>query len=155
MVIKMKIAKAVNVAKYLILISGYKISNLWINAALYQIYKDFYKTYNISLFSDEFFAWNFTAIIPEVYYAFCHFGAEPIASYEEIDECKLRLPPSVKEFLNHEYQALKNLKVFELVSLNNKSGGAWDKINKKMKKSIIPKKLIITEIIKEGKNNGK
>ena len=44
---------------------------------MYSIQKD-YLTTGQTIFPEDFEAWGFGAVVPEVYYNYCHFGCQPI-----------------------------------------------------------------------------
>lgn len=118
---------ALDVAKYIVskcTTDGMPISNLQLQKILYYIQTEFLKT-SSALFYDEFEAWQFGPVVPEVYYQYCGFGAIPInMSYdiklEQLGNRDLKIIDSIVE-----KKRVKN--PWELVDETHKPGGAWDR----------------------------
>lgn len=78
---------ALDVAKFIIN-HGIKtqgpVSNLRLQYLLYFVWIDYYKSTNGSiLFNDEFSAWSFGPVIPDVYKEFCAWAGTPITTKQE------------------------------------------------------------------------
>lgn len=48
---------------------------------LYFTYKDYLKTYGVSLFADRFECWQYGPVLSSIYYEFNRFGARPINKF--------------------------------------------------------------------------
>lgn len=132
---------AIDTAKYIInkcSIEQHPISNLQLQKILYCIQRDFLKN-NMLAFDDDFEAWQFGPVIPEVYYLFCGFGAIRIRMRYDID-------------IGSDYTALINPIIERKRLLNpwdwsediNGTGKAWDKVYSggNSNHKVIPKQLI-------------
>lgn len=78
---------AVDIAKYIInkcTIEQCPISNLQLQKILYCIQRDFLQN-DMLAFDDDFEAWPFGPVIPEVYYRYCGFGALGICMKYDVD----------------------------------------------------------------------
>lgn len=133
--------EAVHIAKYIInkcAIDQYPISNLQLQKILYCIQRDFLKN-DMLAFDDDFEAWQFGPVIPEVYYLFCGFGAIRIQMKYDLD-------------IGSDYAALINPIIERKRLLNpwdwsediNATGKAWDKVysNGSGNHKVIPKQII-------------
>lgn len=133
--------EAVHIAKYIInkcTIDQHPISNLQLQKILYCIQRDFLKN-DMLAFDDDFEAWQFGPVIPEVYYLFCGFGAIRIQMKYDLD-------------ISSDYAALINPIIERKRLLNpwdwsediNATGKAWDKVysNGSGNHKVIPKQII-------------
>lgn len=133
--------EAVHIAKYIInkcTIDQHPISNLQLQKILYCIQRDFLKN-DMLAFDDDFEAWQFGPVIPEVYYLFCGFGAIRIQMKYDLD-------------IGSDYAALINPIIERKRLLNpwdwsediNATGKAWDKVysNGSGNHKVIPKQII-------------
>lgn len=128
-------------AKYIInkcTIDQHPISNLQLQKILYCIQRDFLKN-DMLAFDDDFEAWQFGPVIPEVYYLFCGFGAIRIRMKYDLD-------------IGSDYAALINPIIERKRLLNpwdwsediNATGKAWDKVysNGSGNHKVIPKQIV-------------
>lgn len=133
--------EAVHIAKYIInkcTIDQHPISNLQLQKILYCIQRDFLKN-DMLAFDDDFEAWQFEPVIPEVYYLFCGFGAIRIRMKYDLD-------------IGSDYAALINPIIERKRLLNpwdwsediNATGKAWDKVysNGSGNHKVIPKQIV-------------
>lgn len=133
--------EAVHIAKYIInkcTIDQHPISNLQLQKILYCIQRDFLKN-DMLAFDDDFEAWQFGPVIPEVYYLFCGFGAIRIRMKYNLD-------------IGSDYAALINPIIERKRLLNpwdwsediNATGKAWDKVysNGNGNHKTIPKQIV-------------
>lgn len=133
--------EAVHIAKYIInkcTIDQHPISNLQLQKILYCIQRDFLKN-DMLAFDDDFEAWQFGPVIPEVYYLFCGFGAIRIRMKYDLD-------------IGSDYAALINPIIERKRLLNpwdwsediNATGKAWDKVysNGSGNHKVIPKQIV-------------
>lgn len=133
--------EAVHIAKYIInkcTIDQHPISNLQLQKILYCIQRDFLKN-DMLAFDDDFEAWQFGPVVPEVYYLFCGFGAIRIRMKYDLD-------------IGSDYAALINPIIERKRLLNpwdwsediNATGKAWDKVysNGSGNHKVIPKQIV-------------
>ena len=133
--------EAVHIAKYIInkcTIDQHPISNLQLQKILYCIQRDFLKN-DMLAFDDDFEAWQFGPVIPEVYYLFCGFGA-------------IRIRMKYDQDIGSDYAALINPIIERKRLLNpwdwsediNATGKAWDKVysNGSGNHKVIPKQIV-------------
>ena len=133
--------EAVHIAKYIInkcTIDQHPISNLQLQKILYCIQRDFLKN-DMLAFDDDFEAWQFGPVIPEVYYLFCGFVA-------------IRIRMKYDQDIGSDYAALINPIIERKRLLNpwdwsediNATGKAWDKVysNGSGNHKVIPKQIV-------------
>ena len=132
---------ALDVAKYIIskcLSDRKPISNLQLQKILYYIQKEFLRLKQ-EAFNDDFEAWQFGPVIPDVYYNFCGFGAMPITVHYDVDisECDKRIIDPIVE-------RKRVLNPWDLVNETHKPNGAWAYIyhNGLGDHAVIPKNII-------------
>lgn len=73
--------KALDISKYIInkcVNDNIPISNMQLQKILYCIQRECLQLYKKEMFVDEIEAWPFGPVVPEVYYRYCGFGANPI-----------------------------------------------------------------------------
>lgn len=136
---------ALEVAKYTVskcVLDKKPISNLQLQKILYYIQKEFLNK-NKKAFNDDFEAWQFGPVIPEVYYRFCGFGAMPITSrYDDI-----YISEEDKKIIDCVVETKRGKNPWDLVTDTHKFNGAWDQIYKNGAgyKDVIPISLIEKE----------
>ena len=129
---------AIDISKYIInkcINDNKPISNLQLQKILFYIQKNNLEKCDQPLFEDDFFAWKFGPVIPEVYYHYCGYGAKRII----FDERDATVPENHETFDNI-IEDLRELKPWDLVERTHKKGGAWDRVfnNGEGYKQIIP-----------------
>ena len=73
--------KALDISNYIInkcIDDNIPISNMQLQKILYCIQRECLQIYKREMFIDEIGAWPFGPVVPEVYYRYCGFGANPI-----------------------------------------------------------------------------
>lgn len=139
------LVNAENVAKFMISYSYSKnkpISNLQLQKFLYFCWIEYYKNNGKHLFDDDFYAWKFGPVIPEIYYDYCAYGGLPITERYDIKLDKVE--GAVKQFVD--VHCSEN--PFELVSKSHEPDHAWDLVFNKNgygsgNRQLIPYDLII------------
>ena len=114
---------ALNVAKYVINYSrqhGYKISNMELGHMLYLLWIEYYKITKKYLFHNMFYAWQLGPRVPEVYYQYCCYGANPISEQKGYN-----IDGEVSDILDACIDTLLPVSSFELYKITTKDGGAW------------------------------
>lgn len=121
--------------------NDHKITNLQLQKILYFLQAQNLKFHNEPLFEDDFVAYEYGAIIYEVYNNYCRYGAYAIA-----DDITDRLELSYKQ--KSLIENCMNLVPFKLVDMNTLVGGAWYKTFKNGVGigEIISKKHILLEV---------
>lgn len=133
--------KAIDIAKYIInkcTIDKHPISNLQLQKILYYIQKDFLKS-DLIAFNDEFEAWQFGPVIPEVYYLYCGFGALSIRM-----KYNIILNSDYAIIINPIIESKRQLNLWDMVEDTHMPGKAWAQIynNGLGNHNVIPKQLI-------------
>lgn len=133
--------EAVHIAKYIInkcSIEQHPISNLQLQKILYCIQRDFLKN-DMLAFDDDFEAWQFGPVIPEVYYLFCGFGAIRIRMRYGID-----VDSGYSALINPIIERKRLLNPWDWSEDIDASGKAWDKVygGGNGNHKVIPKQLI-------------
>lgn len=133
--------KAIDVAKHVITYAAGKscpVTNLKLQKILYFLWIDFYRERKDYLYDDMIQAWKFGPVIPEVYYAYCHYAAWPInKSYDDVlskDDSDL-LNPFIDEYMKES--------AYALVERSHSTGKPWDEVYAIHDKNIIPFQKII------------
>lgn len=88
--------QAKDIAKYIInkcQLREEPVSNMKLQGMLYYAWNNYYQETGKELFFEHFYAWAFGPVVPDVYYTYCGYGANPIIStYEiELDEVASRV----------------------------------------------------------------
>lgn len=136
---------AMDLSKYVIqkcIDDNQPISNLQLQKILYYIQKDFLRRGDIA-FQDEFEAWQFGPVVPDVYYRYCGNGAMPItfefgnSSVDSFDAF----------YIDRIVEMKRMLAPWDLVRETHKADGAWAKTYQDGKGShhVIPITLIKEE----------
>ena len=127
--------KAIDVAHYII--NNSLVSNLRLNKLLYYCQYESLKKYNKPLFADDFVAFEYGAVVPDVYYMYCCYGGLNICTvYNDVNISK-----QSKDLIDDVINRFKDTDTWDLVELNKT--GAWKIIyNKDGIYSKIPKELI-------------
>lgn len=115
------------------------ISNLQLQKILYFLQIDFLRNRGEQLFTDDFEAWQFGPVVPDVYYKFCGFGAMKIRMKYDV-----KIESDVKLAVDTIVENKRILKPWDLVEDTHKKGKAWDTIFKEGEGNhqVIPKELI-------------
>lgn len=117
--------KAIDIAKYVInkcTVEQHPISNLQLQKILFYIQKAFLES-NMLAFTDEFEAWQFGPVVPEVYYLYCGFGSLSIRMKYQIE-----LPSNYLAIMNPIIEAKRLLNPWNMVEDTHRPGKAWDQI---------------------------
>lgn len=117
---------AMDVSKYIVnkcIDDGHPITNLQLQKILYFVQIDFLKS-GEQAFYDDFEAWKFGPVIPEVYYRFGGYGSMPITL--KCDEVSISYDDAKKIDVIVESKRVK--KAWDLVEETHKPGGAWHKV---------------------------
>lgn len=136
--------EAKEIAKYLIsrsVLEKNAISNFQLNRILYDIQLNHLKWYNNPLFNEDFEAWNNLIVIPDVYYTYCGFGAEPIRLTYNVDLTE-EIRKEIDEVL---LEDLSKKVLFFTSPIKNRSI-AWELSYKEGTHSKISKELILKDI---------
>ena len=115
--------KALEVAKYIITKctkEDHPISNLQLQKILYYVQKEFLQQ-DREAFSDEFEAWQFGPVVPEVYRQYCGFGAMPIRLiYDQ------KLTSEYEDIIDPIVETKRELNPWDMVTETHQKGKAWD-----------------------------
>ena len=135
--------KAIDISKYIInkcTIEQYPISNLQLQKILYYIQRTFLEN-NMLAFDDDFEAWQFGPVVPDVYYQYCGFGSLNIRM-----KYNITVDSNFAAIINPIVEAKRNLNPWSLVEDTHKPGKAWAQVynNGLGNHTIIPKELIKT-----------
>lgn len=135
---------AKDIAKYIVnrCIEKHRpISNLQLQKILYFCQKEYKKNTGITLFRDDFEAWQYGPVIPSVYRMFSLFGGMKInrQANEEIE-----IDSDTRSVIDQIVDRYSSYPAWDLVSMTHKKGGPWDQVFKdgKGNKRTIRKELI-------------
>lgn len=133
--------KAMDIAKYIIdkcTADKHPISNLQLQKILYYVQKSFLE-HDIVAFDDDFEAWQFGPVVPEVYYRYCGFGSTGIRMKYDTNINK-----NYSVVINPIVEKKRQLDPWYMVEDTHKTGKAWDCVyrNGIGNHCVIPKELI-------------
>ena len=109
------------------------VTPMKIQKLVYFIYRDYLKNTGKKLFLEEFEAWKYGPVVPNIYYAFKHLGANSIRSYIKEPDGKTVLiadegnAPELKSVIDTVWSNCKSYSGIYLSSLTHMEGGAWRK----------------------------
>lgn len=133
--------KAIDIAKYIInkcTNEQHPISNLQLQKILYYIQKTFLES-DMLAFDDDFEAWQFGPVVPEVYYQYCGFGSLSIRMKYDVN-----VDSDYSTIINPIIETKRLLNPWNMVEDTHKPGKAWAQVynNGLGNHSVIPKELI-------------
>ena len=133
--------KAIDIAKYIIdkcTTDKHPISNLQLQKILYYVQKSFLE-YDSVAFDDDFEAWQFGPVVPEVYYRYCGFGSTGIRMKYDTN-----IQKNYSAVINPIVEKKRKLDPWYMVEDTHKTGKAWDSVyrNGIGNHCVIPKELI-------------
>ena len=132
--------KAIDVAHYII--NNNLVSNQRLNKLLYYCQYESLKRYNETLFDDDFVAFQYGAVIPDIYFMYCCYGGMNIFyHYDDVN-----IPNQAKDLIDDVVNRFKDTDTWDLVELNQ--SGAWKEVyNKYGIYATIPLEMIKNEVI--------
>lgn len=116
------------------------INNLYLQCILYNIQKKSLQTFGKRMLWDEFEAFGFGAVVPNVYYEYCMYGVENIRHEELIGKPdNLNLTMEAKAIVDDVTTKIRGLKFWDLPK-----SPAWEKVwdNGRGRGMIVPVELI-------------
>lgn len=126
---------ALNLANYIItkcINDNTPVTNIELQTILYSIQEQHIKKYNKPIFNDNIEAWKFGPCIPDIYYAFCHFGTMPIIIKPR---AKINLDKDL-DLINSTISTVINADFYELLTEIHRENSPWDKIFRSNLKNI-------------------
>ncbi len=133
--------KAQDLAQYIINSSKCGISNLELQKILYFVVLKHYKDTGEYLLDENFEAWQFGAIVYDVYLFYRDYGANSIDQTNQ----SIELEDSIKQRVDFVLSKLSQYSYWDFVGLLHAKGGAWERTYTAEKRGIIPRKLIKSE----------
>lgn len=115
---------AISAAKFLCKESGWSLTNLQLQKILYLAHMIYMGRYQgRKLINEDFEAWDYGPVIPELYHLVKIFGSDPIKNifrgYDDIPDGE------EKDILKEALENLQNVPASRLVSATHRKGGAW------------------------------
>ncbi|MDR0407473.1 MAG: DUF4065 domain-containing protein [Campylobacteraceae bacterium] len=120
---------AMDVAKYMIdkcENDNHPITNLQLQKMLYYVQCFFLVEKKKPLFDDDFEAWKFGPVIPDVYREYRIYGALPISS--DADKAEIDIDNKEMELLNDIIKKTRVMYPWRLVEQSHAKGKAWDNV---------------------------
>lgn len=136
-------AKALEVAKFILQESEKGLSNLELQKTLYFVELDYQRKYKESLISDDFEAWKYGPVSREVYNEYRNYGASSIDKPEQ--EIVLNLDEDKISLIKNTIEACNKQSYWNLVDKSHRDGGAWKKVYVEDEKRVIKKDYILNE----------
>lgn len=135
---------ALDIAKYVITscsVQDQPVSNLKLQKMLYFLWVDFYKTTGRMLFEDNICAWKLGPVVPEVYYAYCHYAGTPISLFYDTNYIRGEDQKILNDIISRYLPVPAN----DLVERTHVAGSAWHTIYQDGagNRKVIPFELII------------
>ena len=120
---------------------GRPVSNLQLQNILYYLQVNALH-HGRPMFSDDFEAWQFGPVVPDVYYYYCGFGAEPVRMHYST-EIDARTEPEIVTAVN----LVRNAPFWDVSGNIQQSGKAWAAIYAGGFGShyVIPRKLLASD----------
>jgi len=136
---------AIKIAKHIINYCSIKkqpISNLKLQKMLFFVWVDYYKQKNKYLFEENFYAWQFGPVIPEIYYEFCCYAGTPI---NKKDDVQIDIDEKTISILDAIVDKYIGYTAGQLVQQTHKENSSWYQIYDKGNglRKTIPFDLII------------
>lgn len=138
---------AKQVAEYILYVHHLEhtaIQNLRLQYMLYAAWLEYYLQTGNSLFSEEFYAWQYGACCAEVYYEYCSYGGIDIETRNCVDTGEIADEDA--RILRRIIQGYMNLQTKELCDWVRSDGSPWHEIYIKehAPKGVIPFRVIKT-----------
>jgi len=118
---------ASEIAKYIINYSIRKkhkdITNLKLQKVLYYVWIDYFKSTQQYLFTEPFYAWQLGPVLPDVYFEYCYYTANPIREQPMSKELEAEMAVIIDGSLDE----LLNFSAYQLVERVHREDGAWHK----------------------------
>lgn len=128
---------AMRVAEFLIAISkivnGEKMTNMRLNKLLYFCQALHLKRYNTPLFMDDFEAWDYGPVIPNIYREFKRYGGQEI---EEGGNLEVGASDAERQTIIDAMRKYNKYTTNTLVDMTHQPGLPWDLANRKKEKVI-------------------
>ena len=135
---------AMDIAVYVInssIDAGYPVSNLQLQKILYFIQVEYYRRKGTPLFGDDFRAWQYGPVVPEIYRLFSIWGGSKIST--KITAETNTVSAEVAEIIDPVISEYRQKNPWDLVEEAHKKDSPWDETMVKCgNDAIIPKELI-------------
>lgn len=120
------------------------ISPMKLQKLIYILYKEYLKETGYKLFSENFEAWQYGPVLPNVYSEFKNFKANPITNYSlnsdgSVTRIQMEKGTDFYKIFNDVWEKYKNFSGLELSEFTHSENSAW-------KKSIENKTYVLTDV---------
>ncbi len=140
--------RALDLAKYIINTSKKGLSNLELQKTMYFVELDYCKNTKKHLVDDDFEAWQYGPVVPEVYWKYRNYGACSIDATDDGIDLNNICADEIK-IINSSIIRCNKKYSWDMVAESHREDGAWKKtIDKGL--AIIGKELIREEALKYG-----
>lgn len=121
------------------------VSNLQLQKILYFLQVVYCKSRHGEelLFKDEFEAWPYGPVLPDVYNEFSEYGGRVIE--KRFDGSLSNVTPDLKRFIDEGIEVLREKSPWDLVSMSHVKGSPWERIYQSGRRRVIPTSYIIEE----------
>ena len=120
---KKGLIKATDLAKYIINTSYRGLSNLELQKTIYFVELDYRKRTGQRLIDNDFKAWRYGPVVPDVYEEYRHYGSRYIEEADMPD-----IPHGIDtKVIDMTVNRCSDRKSWELVEESHRSDGAWQK----------------------------
>jgi len=116
---------AIDIAKKICELSDWTVSNLQLQKLIYLAHMIYIGRHEVPLIDQDFEAWNYGPVVPELYQQFKIFGDKPIRNIFNWDSASFE--DREETFLQQVWENFKNKTPGQLVAITHKENGAWHK----------------------------
>lgn len=138
--------EAEKLAKYIINTSPRRMSNLELQKTMYFVELDYYKQTGKHLVDENFEAWQYGPVVPDVYEKYRKYGPDLIERTKE----NIPLDGVNIDVINKTVGRCCNTRIWDLIEESHRSDGAWQKTIDSNSRTI-NKKWIAEESKKYGR----
>lgn len=122
---------------------GIPVTNLKLQKLLYFV-SGSYLVYSNgeALFKEEFRAWQFGPVVPEVYFEYKMHGGSPILPRYNEEQIEEQINDSDKKFIDEILDQVGKFSAWQLVQITHKEGAPWHEAYAREVRSKIPNDII-------------
>lgn len=137
-------------AKLVCELRDWTVTNLALQKILYIAHMIYLGKHGAPLVDEDFEAWDYGPVIPELYQRVKGFGANPVRNvFHSVDLPDCDSPEY--EYIKKTVEALAEAKSSQLVAFTHRDGSAWSKVYSAHRRGIVISKQLISEEYHEWK----
>ena len=109
------------------------VSNLRLQKLLYLVQGQSYRILNKKLFDEDFYAWPYGPVIPEIYFQYCGYAGAPIS----LEYNSIHIDDNVKKMIDKTIKIFSPYSDWDLVRFTHEQDAPWYRY--KDTRGLIPK----------------